>query len=305
VARKASGWLLALCLLGSLSAQAADPVPGAAPLEARSLVWAIRGEHNTVFLAGSIHVLKPGDATLPAAFDHAYARSQALMMELDLSKLSPEDVASWLKEHGKAPPGTTLRGLIGEKRYQRLLAVSTPLHVPPAAFTELNKFAPWVLGLELLHLQYSQLGYDPEQGVEEQLERRAHSDGKPTLGLETLAEQLGVFESLSKADQARFLDLVIAEIQDTADETDSLIQAWRSGDAEKLAALLGEEYDSFPLLYRALVTERNQHWVPQIEQLLKQKEENYFVVVGALHLVGKGGLLERLRQDGYQPVNMN
>jgi uncharacterized protein YbaP (TraB family) len=247
-------------------------------------------------------VLKPGDAALPAAFDHAYAQSQALVMELDLGKLSPEDAASWLRDHGGAPTGTTLRQVLGEKRYQRVLAESTRLGVPAEA---LNRLAPWVLGLQLLELEYTQLGYDPELGVDQQLERKALKDGKPTSGLETFSQQLGVFEKLSRVDQARFLDLIVAEMQDLGRETQSVVQAWRAGDAAKLAALLGEEYDTFPFLYRALVAERNQRWMPQIEQILKEKQENYLVVVGALHLVGKGGLLERLRKDGYQPVTVN
>ena len=71
-----------------------------------------------------------------------------------------------------------------------------------------------------------------------------------------------------------------------------------------LAALLSDEYKSFPTLYRSLVTERNRRWVPQIEKLLKDKE-NYFVVVGALHLVGDGGLLELMKRDGFKAEQLN
>ena len=49
--------------------------------------------------------------------------------------------------------------------------------------------------------------------------------------------------------------------------------AWRAGDAAKLAALLSDEYKSFPTLYRVLVTERNKRWVPQIEKLLHGNQD--------------------------------
>lgn len=282
-------WLLALCLLGSLSAHAGSPV------------WVIHGKHNTVYLAGSIHLLKADDAALPPAFERAYSSSSALVMELDLNKLTPADAAAWMMKHGRAPKGESLRKILGERRYERVLAVSTQLGLPPEA---LDRLAPWVLGLELLELKYAQLGFDAQEGVEQQLERRAHIDGKPTLGLETLGEQLGVFETLPPPDQARFLDLIVNEMQDVDSETESVVEAWRVGDANRLATLLGEEYKSFPLLYRALVTERNKRWVPRIEKLLTG-QQNYLVVVGALHLVGPGGLLERLRHDGYRPVSLN
>ena len=70
-----------------------------------------------------------------------------------------------------------------------------------------------------------------------------------------------------------------------------------------LLHLLGEEYKSFPALYRMLVSDRNKRWMPQLEKLL-QSGQDYFVVVGALHLVGDGGLLDLMRRDGYRPEQM-
>ena len=67
---------------------------------------------------------------------------------------------------------------------------------------------------------------------------------------------------------------------------------------------LSEEYKYVPALYRVLVTDRNRHWVPQIEKSAA-RERDYFVVVGALHLVGEGGLLDLMRRDGYKPEILN
>jgi uncharacterized protein len=96
----------------------------------------------------------------------------------------------------------------------------------------------------------------------------------------------------------------VTEMHDVGSETQSVVTAWRSGDAAKLAALLSDEYKSFPNLYRVLVTERNKRWVPQIEKLLHGNQD-VFVVVGALHLVGDGGLLDLMRRDGYKPEQLN
>ena len=86
-------------------------------------------------------------------------------------------------------------------------------------------------------------------------------------------------------------------------ETDSMLSAWRTGNAQKLDALLSEEYKVAPALYRMLVADRNQRWMPQLERLLKS-DKDYLVVVGALHLVGSGGLLELTRTRGYSPKQM-
>ena len=287
--RKTRRWLFALGLLGSLTAHAGSPV------------WAIHGDHNTVYLAGSVHLLKANDSSLPAAFDHAYGGSKALVMELDISKVDQMEMAGWMMEHGMLKDGATLRATIGEDRYRRVSAEAERLGVPMEAA---NMLQPWALGLQLLEMQYMQLGFDPQQGVEQQLQHRAQTDGKPISGLETMEEQLGVLQGMSDPDQARFLDMVVTQMHDVESETQSVVRAWRTGDAAKLASLLSDEYKSFPALYRLLVTDRNKRWIPQIEKLLHGNQD-YFVVVGALHLVGDGGLLDLMRRDGYKAESVN
>jgi uncharacterized protein len=282
-------WLLALCLLGSLSAQAASPV------------WAIRGAHNTVYLAGSIHLLPGADAALPPAFARAYADSASLVMEIDLGKLDPSETLGTLLQHGGLPAGTSLREVVGAPRYARASAAAAALDLPAAS---MDQEAPWMVALQLSELEYAHLGFDPEQGVEQQLLRRALADHKTTAGLESLADEMGVFEALTPAAQLRFLDMVLDDLNDTGSETRTVLAAWRRGDAARLATLLADEYRSFPALYDALVMDRNRHWLPEIERLL-QGDENCLVVVGALHLVGKGGLLELLRRDGVTPQQLN
>jgi uncharacterized protein YbaP (TraB family) len=289
VGRKTFCRVLALGFLGCLTAHAGSPV------------WAIHGDHNTVYLAGSVHLLKANDAVLPAGFNRAYADSRTLVMELDLGKLDPTEAAGWMMEHGTLGDGNDLQKTIGAERYRRVSTEAARLGLPMEVA---NQFAPWVLGLQLLELQYAQLGFDSQSGVEQQLEHRAQADGKATEGLETLSQQLGLFEALTPEEQAKFLDLVVTEMHDVGKDTQDVIAAWRAGDANKLAALLGDEYKSFPTLYRALVTERNKRWLPQIEKLLRSKE-NYFVVVGALHLVGDGGLLDLMRRDGFKAEQLN
>ena len=287
--RKTCRWLLALGLLGSITAHAGSPV------------WAIHGDHNTVYLAGSVHLLKADDSRLPPAFDHAYKGSKALAMELAMDESVQMEVASWMMENGMLKEGTTLRATIGDARYRRVSAEAERLGVPMDAADMLQ---PWALGLQLIEMQYVQLGFDPQQGVEQQLQHKAQADGKPISGLETVQEQLGALQGMSYPDQARFLDMIVSEMHDVDSETQSVVTAWRAGDAAKLAALLGDEYKSFPALYRLLVSDRNKRWVPQIEKLLHANQD-YFVVVGALHLVGEGGLLELMRHDGYKPEVLN
>jgi uncharacterized protein len=277
------GLLFLLGLLGSLTAHAEAPV------------WALRGAKNTVYLAGSVHLLRAKDAKLPAAFDKAYADSSALVMEIDMDDLNPLEAQGWMLEHGMYLTEGSLSEVVGKSRFEKLEQESNRLGLPVEA---VDRLEPWLAAMTLVQLQYVKLGFDPEQGVEKQLERRARADGKEITGLETLPEQLGLLDELPESDQLRFLDMTLEEMHEMEGQTDGLLAAWRSGDAKKLADLLSEEYEVAPALYRTLVSDRNRRWMPQLEKLLRA-DTNYFVVVGALHLVGDGGLLEMAKARGF------
>jgi len=240
-------------------------------------------------------MLPADDAVLPPGFARSYADSARLVMELDLGKFDAMEAMAWMMDHGALPAGSNLRGVLGEQRYGRVSAAAAGLGLPMAA---LDSLAPWVVGIEIADLAYEHEGYDPDQGVEEQLVRRAVKDGKPTAGLETMPEELSSLIELSSADQIRMLDQTVDELKDIKSEMREVTVAWRHGDAGRLAALLASEYNAFPSLYKPLVSDRNKRWLPQVEELLKAND-NSLVVVGALHLVGQGGLLELLRKKGY------
>jgi uncharacterized protein YbaP (TraB family) len=278
-------WLLIVGLFGCLGAQAQSPV------------WALKGTHNTVYLAGSVHLLKKEDTSLPPSFERAYASAKTLVMEVDIDDVDSPAAQALVLQKGMFADGSTLRDSIGAARFDRVAAEAQRLGLP---IEGLQQFEPWAVALTLTQLEYLQLGFDPDEGVERQLGRRAHADGKQIQGLETLEQQIDILASLSKEDQAAFLEQTVTEMHDADRETQEILAAWRSGNAAKLAALMSRDFQSFPSLYRALVTDRNRRWLPQIERLLKS-EQNYLVIVGALHLVGDGGLLQLARAEGLEP----
>jgi len=217
-----------------------------------------------------------------------------------MDDLDPARTAAWMLENGMFKNGMTLRKTLGEERYQRFAAEAASLGMPAEG---LQQFEPWVVGLQLVEMQYQKMGFDTQLGVERQLEQRARADGKEIRGLETVAEQLGLFDALSYEEQARFLDMVVTEAEETEDQLDDVIAAWRSGNTRRLAKLLGEEFDDAAALYKTIVSERNAKWMPALHKLLAD-DKDYLVVVGALHLVGDDGVLELARQQGLKPVQL-
>jgi len=274
-------------LFCSAAAQAADPQ--------LHILWSLQGKTNKVYLLGSMHLLKESEK-LPAAIDSAYADADALIMELDMDDLDPLQTQQVALELAVQPEGRTLQQQLGPKVYEQFTAKTRALGVEPAM---LNGFQPWFAAITLVQVQLMKLGFDPEAGVEKRLTRRAADDGKKIQGLETVREQLGIMARLPEKQQREFLLYSVDDAERMATEVDALLASWRSGDAAAMAKLLQEGFDEYPDLYRPLTVERNRKWLPQIEQLLDDRED-YLVVVGALHLVGKESVIDLLERKGYK-----
>ncbi|MGO9593378.1 MAG: TraB/GumN family protein [Steroidobacteraceae bacterium] len=282
----AAGWLLFGASLGAR----ADA--------AHHILWEVKGKHNTIYLLGSVHMLKVADSALPAAALHAYAMSKFLVMELDLNGVGAESLLESGAELETLPEGQSLADAAGPQLYAKLLVRAQPLGLEPEI---LSHFQPWFAALMLQQFELAKSGFDPAAGVDEQFAVLAQADHKPIIGLETIDEQLGFFAHLSLEQQREFLRSTLQDSATAESEADAVVQAWQRGDTVKLEQLLREETNESPELYRLLTTERNRRWLPKITQLLNG-DDNYLVIVGALHLIGHDGVIELLQRQGYTAV---
>lgn len=257
-------------------------------------MWVLRGAHNTVFLAGSIHLLPAAAATLPPQFEQAYAEAESLVMELAPEESDPARIGAVMLDKGRFAAQAGLAEAVGSARWQRLQPWLQRHGLPPAL---VEGFEPWALALVLSSAEFARLGLAPDAGVEAQLRARAGADGKPIAGLETVEYQLGLFDTLPPAAQLQLLDGTLEELADADADLARLLTAWRRGDDATLEALLAEAYAGMPELYEALVQRRNAEWVPRLRALLGQRDD-VLVVVGALHLVGDRGLVALLEREG-------
>jgi hypothetical protein len=281
---------LLLCFVHSSPVLAAD-----AASAQRHLLWSLQGKTNKVYLLGSFHLLKESEQ-LPAAMDAAYADAEKLLMEIDMDDLDPASMQQDVLELAAQPQGQSLQQQLGPETYAAFANKVRPLNIDPAM---LDRFKPWFAAITLVQVQMMKLGFDPNAGVEMRLTSRAAADHKPIQGLETAREQLEIMARMPDKLQREFLLYSVDDAERMATEVDELLAAWRGGDAAGMAKLLQEGFDEYPDLYRPLTVERNRKWLPQIEQLLDDRED-YLVVVGALHLVGKESVIDLLERKGYK-----
>jgi uncharacterized protein YbaP (TraB family) len=272
-----------------------------APLRAlaaeQGLLWRMRQGAGTVYLAGSIHVL-PAGATLPPSYLRAYDEAEGLMMEVDLTTLeTPEGLGAFIGEvmvRALLPPDRSLRTVLGPERWTRLVAALRPMGLPEEG---LDRFEPWMASMILTSMAMQQGGFEAESGVEGQLLRRASADGKLIDPLETLAQQLDLFDGLPEPEQVAMLDQGLAESAPLGGSIAALETAWRRGDEAALLELLRRSLPEGSQARSRLLSQRNQAWLQGIEARLRRPDDT-MVVVGALHLLGEDGLVALLRQRG-------
>ena len=260
-------------------------------------LWSLKGKHNTVYLLGSVHFLNPAEQ-LPPSIDDAYRDAEQLVMEIDMDDLDPQQTQQLMLELGTLPSGQSLQQQLSTPDYTAVNEQARKLGVD---LTLLNRFQPWLAALTLMQLQLIKAGLDPNAGVEQRFVTRAAADHKPIRGLETLRTQFSFMANLPPQQQREFLLFSIEDSDRELREVDQLIAAWRQGDLKTLEKILTDGFDKFPDLYRPLTVERNRQWVPQLEALLNEQDD-YLVIVGTLHLIGKESVIDLLQARGHQVI---
>lgn len=279
-------FLVALLLLCS-----ADP----AQADGKHFLWRVSKGGESLYLAGSVHVLRPGDYPLPAVMEQAFSGSAGLVEELDLNQVDQEDTQIQVMQLGSYPPGQSLKDTLPPALYQRLTKTAVEDRLD---MTTLDRLKPWLVSITLLEAQLMRSGYDAGDGADQHFAAEAQAAHKPVIGLEQMQYQLGLLAGLSTADQQALLLQSLDESTGFDAEMQQMIGAWHTGDADTLEKLLKQEFSGYPEVYKTVLVSRNQAWAPRLEALMANGKR-YFVVVGALHLVGPDGLLQRFRKDGY------
>ena len=257
-------------------------------------MWRVDGATNSVYLLGSIHLLRKKDHPLPAVIDTAYEDAEVIVMELDMDDLDPVYTQSAFNRAGVLRDGRTLKDLMGDELYAEAVRAAEVVDIP---IDLLAKSEPWLAAMTVELMALYRIGFNPMYGVEMTMTTRAAADGKPIEGLETVDEQLSFLDGLPLDVQNEMLLQALRESASLREQIDELIVAWRHGDISTLNAGLLESIAEESELHDVLIVKRNRRWVNAILEWLDD-EQDYLVVVGALHLVGDEGVPALLEQRG-------
>lgn len=273
-----------------LGAQAVAPVPD----ESLSFLWHVQGKACHGYLLGSVHAAKGELYPLDAEIEDAFARSEIVVFEVDMSNMG--EAALMMMAKGALEGEDRLSAILSPETYQ---AVKEFLDERGMSISAFEKVQPWFLALTIAALELQQAGYTPDLGIDQHFADRAEKLGKETRHLETLEEQLGFFTALVEIEGDRFLSQTLLELETVIPLMEDVFESWERGDAAGLEELLLTSFKEYPTVYERLVLERNEKWLVQIQELLRGSQD-FMIVVGSLHMVGEDGLVKRLEEHGWQ-----
>ena len=180
-----------------LPACAQGAAPAAATTDADPALWVVRDKDTTIYLFGTIHVLRPGLSWFDEAVKAAFDRSDEVVLELVLP--DPAKMAGIVRATGIAPAGTPpLTERLPEAKRAAFTAAVVNLGLPATA---LDRYKPWLAATQLSVGPLQKTGYVSANGPEEVVSAAAKAGGKTLIGLETAEQQLGYFNGLSDAAQ--------------------------------------------------------------------------------------------------------
>ncbi len=274
-------WILTLFVAGSLFAQ--------------SSVWKITKEKETLYIGGTIHLLRADDFPLPSEFDRAFERCNILVFETDLEHVQNSSFIAALSEKMLLPPNQSLSTLLKNDTYKALEDYFTSNTIDVHRF---ERFHPWAVAMVMTQIGLARYGID-HSGVDFYYEQKAKRVGKKIVYLETPQEQMKLVTQMGEGEPDAMLLQTIQEMQTLPETLEWLLREWREGKTERIGAelVVKMKHDS-PQMYHTILKKRNDAWIPDLI-ILSRGGDVPFVLVGAMHLVGEDGLLERFQRMGY------
>jgi uncharacterized protein YbaP (TraB family) len=265
--------------------------------QGKHFLWKVEAPGGAVaYLLGSLHVLAADSYPLPAAIEKAFAESKTLVEEVDLDEMSDPMAMMGALAKAMLTDGQTLDKIVAPSTYADVKKRAEDVGLPMLA---LDRMKPWLVAVTLMAPTLQSAGFKPEFGVDRHFFDRARDRGMQRQALETVAYQLERFDTMPLPVQEALLKTTIADLDTQVNDVKQMVRAWSAGDAAAVEKLTLTSFKDSPELYKRLLVERNQNWVPHVEKCLAANA-GCFIVVGAAHLVGSDGLPTLLSKKGLK-----
>ena len=266
-----------------------------------TLLWKLSGKGiKTSYLYGTIHLIPENDFFLNKASLSAFNKTKQLVMEMDMSNQMM--MALEMMTLSPMKDNKTLRDILSEEDFALVQHYfekeATSLEIKALPFKMINTWKPMISQT----LLYQEMIKGKTKSYEMELLEMAKKQKMTLGGLETVADQMGVFDMISYEDQAAALVATIKSLQNKEDnsstEFEQIVNLYKAQDIEGMIEASKDEFAKADNMEDELLIKRNKNWIPLIPKFAKEKST--FFAVGAAHLGGPYGIIRLLRQAGYK-----
>jgi len=291
------GWVLGLSVLAG----------GQTPtikLDATPAMWKVKGVHGTVYLLGSVHVMKPEVKWETPKVKDALAASDVVYLEVkDIDPASMAAMQPIVLQMGMDAEHP-LSGKISKADVELMDSAAKGLGLPGEQMFE--PMRPWMASMVLSMLPASKAGFAVDSGVDGKIAAEAKDLGKPVKGFETAEEQMHFLADIPEAEQVEMLHKTLVDMPKSATELNEMVADWTNGEVDKIAAMENDEMKTkYPALYDKLLLKRNEKFAEVLAGLLKDPATGtVFVTIGAAHLAGPDSVMKMLEKKGFSAVRV-
>ena len=259
-------------------------------------MWVVSDADSEITLYPTLHILPTETQWKSDEMTKRLADAEEVWFEIMPGSENDPALQQAMISLGMAP-GSSLSAKLSEEETAALKTAIKPLEPIGMTFPVIDQMRPWVVTTFVTVGALMEKGFDPNAGVEKQLEPLV--EGKTIRALETAEGQMRMLASMPEETQLEMLRQSLLEMDEGIEVLTELVADWAVGDVEDIEdELLDEMKSDMPEAYKILFTTRNENWVEQIEEEMKGSGTD-FIAVGAGHLVGDDGVPAMLRARGY------
>jgi uncharacterized protein YbaP (TraB family) len=258
-------------------------------------LWHFKSPGASVYLAGSIHILKAGLYPLASQIEDAFAASDHLVVEVDTVNISPQTMQLKALQYSILPDGQTIDDVLPAGLLKRVDAYMADQGIPRTMVASLK---PSIVATQIALTRMMALGYEPQAGIEQHF--LGQVGNKKILELETIDAQLELLTGASMNVQIDMLEQTLNQADEIDPMIADLIAAWLGGNTESFLKFFNDQSADTPearMFSKRLLDDRNVKMVEKIKGYLASKG-SYFVLVGSAHLAGNMGIVELLEKEG-------
>ena len=283
----------------AISNQVAGNTVQASLPDADPAMWVVRDEDTTIYLFGTFHLLDGKTDWFNDEVREAFDQSQELVFEIDMPGTEQELAAAMqplIFQYAIDPEQRTISSELSPEQNRILNDALATVGAPPGSF---DMFEPWFVNMSLSGVAAQKLGMTGDSGAEAVIRRAAEGRNMTMTAVETLEEQIRIFDSMPREAQLRQLKESLDNMDEMHEVLGRMLAVWNAGDAEGMERIMNEGLREDPALRRELLENRNRAWA-EWSAVRMDRPGTVFMAVGAGHLVGPDSVQVFLRQKGIE-----